>query len=207
MTLTIYDTTMTGDDKAPPRRRRRGYLWEVSWLPGGALDGNSAITAMTLADFSAEGDLNEQHQLWPFIATWCRTRPHRTRRDQPGLPARQPSAASRREKRAARPRGGTMTARGSPDHDREPGGRRRPGASQVRCRLAAAPPRPPVGPTGTCRAGAWTSVDEAARLACPATCSTTRCAAATWPTRLAWRWLITLTLAAVPSASPPRPLT
>ena len=73
MTLTIYDTTMTSDQTAHAARRAPGrqHLWEVSWLPGRALDRNSAITAMTLADLAGQGDLNEQHQLWPFIATWA----------------------------------------------------------------------------------------------------------------------------------------
>ena len=47
------------------------HLWEVSWLPGRALDRNSAITAMTLADLTSERDLNERHQLWPFIQGWA----------------------------------------------------------------------------------------------------------------------------------------
>jgi hypothetical protein len=43
----------------------------VSWLPGRALDRNSVITAMTLADIAGGHDLNEQHRLWPFIEGWA----------------------------------------------------------------------------------------------------------------------------------------
>ena len=41
------------------------------WPPGRALDRNSAITAMTLAGHAGQGDLNEQHQIWPFIESWA----------------------------------------------------------------------------------------------------------------------------------------
>ena len=73
MTLTIYDTAMTSDQTAHTARLAPGrqHLWEVSWLPGQALDRNSAITAMTLADLAGEPDLNEQYQLWPFIQGWA----------------------------------------------------------------------------------------------------------------------------------------
>jgi hypothetical protein len=72
MTLTIYDTTMTSDQTAHTARLAPGqHHWEVSWLPGRALDRNSAITAMTLADLTSEPGLNERHQLWPFIQGWA----------------------------------------------------------------------------------------------------------------------------------------
>ena len=72
MTLTINDTTMTSDQTAHTARQAPGsqYLWEVSWLPGRALDRNSA-TAMTLADQAGERDLDERHRLWPFIESWA----------------------------------------------------------------------------------------------------------------------------------------
>jgi hypothetical protein len=72
VTLTINDTSMTSDQSAHTARHapeRNG--WEVSWLPGQTLDRNSAITAMTLADTTAEQDLREGHLLWPHIQSWA----------------------------------------------------------------------------------------------------------------------------------------
>ncbi len=72
MTLTINDTTMTSDRSAHTARHapdRNG--WEVSWLPGQILDRNTAVTAMTLADTAAEGDLHDSHLLWPHIQSWA----------------------------------------------------------------------------------------------------------------------------------------
>ncbi len=72
MTLTITDATMTSDQTAHSGRHapdRSG--WEVSWLPGQTLDRNTAITAMTLADTTAEPDLREGHRLWPHIQSWA----------------------------------------------------------------------------------------------------------------------------------------
>jgi hypothetical protein len=73
MTLTINDTTMTSDQTAHTARLASGrqHLWEVSWLPGQALDRNGAITAMVLADLAGEGDLDERHRIWPFIESWA----------------------------------------------------------------------------------------------------------------------------------------
>jgi hypothetical protein len=73
MTLTINDTTMTSDQSAHTARLAPGnqHLWEVSWLPGRALDRNGAITAMTLADVTGGHDLDEQHHMWPFIESWA----------------------------------------------------------------------------------------------------------------------------------------
>jgi hypothetical protein len=72
MTLTITDTTMTSDQTAHTARHapdRNG--WEVSWLPGQTLDRNTAITAMILADTTAEPGLQEGHRLWPFVQGWA----------------------------------------------------------------------------------------------------------------------------------------
>ena len=72
MTLTINDTTMTSDQTAHTAQHapdRNG--WEVSWLPGQTLDRNTAITAMVLADTTAEPDLHEGHRLWPHIQSWA----------------------------------------------------------------------------------------------------------------------------------------
>ena len=73
MTLTINDTTMTSDQTPHTARQAPGLQpqWKVSWLPGQTLDRNTAITAMTLADTTAEPDLHEGHQLWPHIQSWA----------------------------------------------------------------------------------------------------------------------------------------
>ena len=72
MTLTINDTTMTSDQTAHTARHSPDRdRWEVSWLPGQTLDRNSAITAMTLADTTAEPGLHEGHRLWPFVQGWA----------------------------------------------------------------------------------------------------------------------------------------
>jgi hypothetical protein len=70
--LTINDSFMTSDRTAHTARHtpdRNG--WEVSWLPGQTLDRNSAITAMVLADTTAEPGLHEGHRLWPHIQSWA----------------------------------------------------------------------------------------------------------------------------------------
>ena len=72
MTLKIDDTTMSSDQTAHTARHapsRNG--WEVSWLPGQILDRNTAITAMTLADATAENDLADGHRLWPAVQSWA----------------------------------------------------------------------------------------------------------------------------------------
>ena len=72
MTLKINDTAMTSDQTAHTARQSpSGHGWEVSWLPGQALDRNTAITAMVLADTTAERDLHEGHRLWPHIQSWA----------------------------------------------------------------------------------------------------------------------------------------
>jgi hypothetical protein len=43
----------------------------VSWLPGRTLDRNSAITAMILADSTADEHVREGHRLWPHIQGWA----------------------------------------------------------------------------------------------------------------------------------------
>ena len=43
----------------------------MSWLPGQTLDRNTAITAMILADTTAEHGLREGHRLWPHIQSWA----------------------------------------------------------------------------------------------------------------------------------------
>ena len=103
MTLTISDATMTSDQTVHIARQApcSQHLWEVSWLPGHALDRNSAITAMTLADLTSEHGLDEQHQLWPFIQSWA-AEPGLTgadainRASQPGTPRQRHDRESER---------------------------------------------------------------------------------------------------------------
>ena len=73
MTLTSTDTTMTSDQTVHTARLAPGskHLWEVSWLPGQALDRTSAMNAMIVADLAGDADLNERHHLWPFIESWA----------------------------------------------------------------------------------------------------------------------------------------
>ena len=72
MTLSIDDTAMSSDQTTHTARQTPDHGgWEVSWLPGQALDRNTAITAMTLADTAAEQDLHEGHRLWPHIQSWA----------------------------------------------------------------------------------------------------------------------------------------
>ena len=72
MTLTINDSSMTSDRTPHIAHHAPGRTgWEVSWLPGQTLDRNTAITAMILADTTAELDLREGHRLWPLIQSWA----------------------------------------------------------------------------------------------------------------------------------------
>src|SRR5579859_3300147 len=72
MTLTINDSSMTSDRTAHTARHAADHNgWEVSWLPGQTLDRNSAITAMILADTTADPGLHEGHRLWPHIQSWA----------------------------------------------------------------------------------------------------------------------------------------
>jgi hypothetical protein len=70
MTLTSNDTTMTSGQTAHTAQLAPSsqHLWEVSWLPGQALDRTSA---MIVADLGSDADLNERHHLWPFIQSWA----------------------------------------------------------------------------------------------------------------------------------------
>ena len=109
MTLTINDTTMTSDQTAHTARQAPGsqHLWEVSWLPGQALDRNSAITAMILADLASErGPERAAPALAVHPQLGSRTRPDRIRRDQPGLPARHPRQQHDRERERPDPEAG-----------------------------------------------------------------------------------------------------
>jgi hypothetical protein len=72
MALIINDTDMTSDQSPHTARQVPGnrHGWEVSWLPGQVLDRNTAITAMTLADIAATGDIPPGHRLWPVVESW-----------------------------------------------------------------------------------------------------------------------------------------
>jgi hypothetical protein len=62
MTLIINDTTMTSDQTPHTARHAPTQNgWEVSWLPGRILDRNTAITAMILADTTADEHVREGH--------------------------------------------------------------------------------------------------------------------------------------------------
>jgi hypothetical protein len=71
--LTILDDSMSSDRTTHTARRTPGgnHQWEVSWLPGRPLDRNTAITAMVLADATADGDVNTGHRLWIFVEGWA----------------------------------------------------------------------------------------------------------------------------------------
>jgi hypothetical protein len=73
MAITINDTTMTSDRTSHTAQLAPGrpHEWEVSWLPGQALDRNTAITAMVLADTAGSGELREGDRLWPHIQSWA----------------------------------------------------------------------------------------------------------------------------------------
>jgi hypothetical protein len=73
MGLTILDDGMSSDRTAHTARRVPGeaHGWEVSWLPGRVLDRNSAITAMVLADVTADGDVTAGHRLWIHVEGWA----------------------------------------------------------------------------------------------------------------------------------------
>lgn len=73
MTLTILDDSMSSDRSPHTARLAPGqqHTWEVSWLPGRHLDCNKAITAMVLADETAEGAVHPGHRFWPHIEGWA----------------------------------------------------------------------------------------------------------------------------------------
>jgi hypothetical protein len=73
MTLTITGTAITSDRSPRTARQAPGrpHQREGSWLPGQALDRNTAITAMLLAGIAGQGNLHEGHRLWPHIEGWA----------------------------------------------------------------------------------------------------------------------------------------
>jgi len=73
MTLTITDHAITSDHTPHTARPAPGHqhAWQVSWLPGRLMDGNTATTAMMLADKAAAPGLHAGHRLWPHIQGWA----------------------------------------------------------------------------------------------------------------------------------------
>ena len=73
MALTIGDDSMTSDRSAHAGRLVPGarHTWEVSWLPGRHLNRSEAVTAMTIADMTANGDIRPGHRAWPHIENWA----------------------------------------------------------------------------------------------------------------------------------------
>jgi hypothetical protein len=47
------------------------YAWEVSWLPGRHLNRDEAITAMVIADTTANGEVHPGHRSWPHVQGWA----------------------------------------------------------------------------------------------------------------------------------------
>ena len=73
MILTITDHAITSDHTPHTARPAPGHqhAWQVSWLPGRLMDGNTATTAMMLADKAAAPGLHAGHRLWPHIQGWA----------------------------------------------------------------------------------------------------------------------------------------
>ena len=121
----------------------------MSWLPGQTLDRNTAITAMILADTTAEDDLHEGHRLWPHIQGWAA---------ELGLTGPDAIAAASQPRRTA----STMT-----------GTRRRaarPGGSRLSANIAAVRPAGSVAPQAALAAANGSAAALPAPAAsCPAT--------------------------------------
>ena len=73
MALRIDDYKMSSDSSPHTARLTPGkqHAWEVSWLPGRHLNRNEAITAMVIADTTADGDVRPGHQAWPHVQGWA----------------------------------------------------------------------------------------------------------------------------------------
>ena len=73
MAVRILDDSMSSDRSPHTARSAPGekHRWEVSWLPGRRLGRNEAVTAMTLADMTADGNVRPGHRLWPHIEGWA----------------------------------------------------------------------------------------------------------------------------------------
>jgi len=73
MTLRFSDDRISSDRSPHTARPASGpeYQWEVSWLPGRQLNRNEAVTAMMIADTTANGNVRPGHRLWPHIEGWA----------------------------------------------------------------------------------------------------------------------------------------
>ena len=73
MALKILGDSMSSDHSPHTARLAPGeqHTWEVSWLPGRSLNRNEAVTAMVLADTTANGDVHPGHRAWPHIENWA----------------------------------------------------------------------------------------------------------------------------------------
>ena len=71
--LKILDDSMSSDRSPHTARLAPGeqHAWEVSWLPGRHLNRNEAVTAMVLADTTANGDVRPGHRAWPHVEGWA----------------------------------------------------------------------------------------------------------------------------------------
>jgi hypothetical protein len=72
MALSILDTSIGSDRTNHTARAVPGDSrpWEVPWLPGRCISRNSAITAMVLADLTADGEVNTGHRLRVHVDAW-----------------------------------------------------------------------------------------------------------------------------------------
>ena len=73
MALTIGEATMTSDRSAHTAVLLPGarHTWVVSWLPGRHLDHGKAVTAMTIADTTADGGIRPDNEEWRRIENWA----------------------------------------------------------------------------------------------------------------------------------------
>jgi hypothetical protein len=73
MALKILDDSISSDRSLHTARLAPGErpAWEVSWLPARHLNRDEAVTAMVLADTTANGDVHPAHRAWPHIEKWA----------------------------------------------------------------------------------------------------------------------------------------
>jgi hypothetical protein len=71
--LKIHDYKISSNRTHHTARLAPGkqHAWEVSWLPGRDLNRNEAITAMVIADTTADGGVHPGHRAWPHVQGWA----------------------------------------------------------------------------------------------------------------------------------------